>query len=98
MSQRATKHMPHAVTKPTNAGYHNIALLPRESRYDRDLIHNLTQGFTCGFRIQFQSSLPHTIQPRNNPYMLENSSVIDHMIVSELNLGRTAGPFFRSTF
>ena len=78
---------------PTSVIVNNLALLLRESRYDRDSIHDLTQGFTCGFRNQFQSSLPHTIQPRNHPSMLDKSSVVDRMIVSELTLGRIAAPF-----
>ena len=76
----------------------NLALLLRESRYDFDLIHNLTQGFTYGFRIPFQSSLSHTIEPRNHPSMLDNSSVVDHMIASESTLGRIAGPFSAPPF
>ena len=54
--------------------------------------------FTCGFRIPFQSSLPHTIQPRNHPSMLDKSSVLDLMIASELTLGRIAGPFSATPF
>ena len=77
---------------PTPVIVNNLAWLLRDSRYDLDLIHDLTQGFTCGFRIPFQSSLPHTIQPRNHPSMLDNSSVVDLMIASELKLGRIAGP------
>ena len=60
------------------------------------MIHDLTHGFTCGFIIQFQSSLPHKIEPRNHPSMLEKSSVVDHMIASELSIGRIAGPFLLS--
>ena len=47
------------------------------------------------FRITFQSSRPHTIQHRNHPSTLDNSSVVYHVIASELNLGRTfsAPPF-----
>ena len=62
------------------------------------MIRNLTQGFKCGFRIPFQSSLPHTFQPRNHPSKLDNSSVGDHVIASELNLGRIAGPFSAPPF
>ena len=83
---------------PTPVIINNLSLLLRNSIYDHDLIHNLTQGFTCGFRIPFQSYLPHIIQPRNHPSMLEHSSVSDHMIASDLNLGRTAGPFSAPPF
>ena len=43
--------------------------------------------------IPFQSSVSHTIEPRNHPSMLENYCVVDRIIASELTLGRIAGPF-----
>ncbi len=94
--QNKCRMQPHSL--PTLVIVNNLALLLRDIRYDHDLIHNLTQGFTCGFRIPFQSYLPHIIQPRNHPSMLEHSSVSDHMIASDLNLGRTAGPFSAPPF
>ena len=90
MSQCTRKYLAFSAPQVTTT---RLLQLLSESKYQPLLTKDIWQGFTEGFRINFQGDLTHRATPCNHPSLLENLSVAKEMLHKELALGRIAGPF-----